>query len=114
MELAKPLGLFRKRQRDRGKQARDPYRPPSAVRHHVTVDLEAFGIVSGEDGIDAILLLTARIDVKAVPGPGACSAAGKGVAERERKRRRARLINCLNYNPQCFQLLCLGSLACDN
>lgn len=51
------------------------HRPAAPVRRHVAVDLEARGVVRGEDGINPILLLSARVDVKAVPGPGAWSGA---------------------------------------
>lgn len=51
------------------------HRPAAPVRCHVAVDLEARGVVRGEDGVNPILLLSARVDVKAVPGPGAWSGA---------------------------------------
>ena len=51
------------------------HRPAAPVGRHVAVDLESGGIVRGEDGVNPILLLSARIDVKAVSGPGACSVA---------------------------------------
>lgn len=51
------------------------HRPAAPVGRHVAIDLEAGRIVRGEDGVNPILLLSTRIDVKAVSGPGACSVA---------------------------------------
>lgn len=63
---------------------RPAHRPAAPVRRHVAVDLEARGVVRGEDGVNPILLLSARVDVKAVSGPGAWSGAhGDGVGKRE-------------------------------
>lgn len=52
------------------------HRPAAAIRAHVTVDLEASRVVGGEDGVNAIILLSTQEDVQAVSGPGACSAEG--------------------------------------
>lgn len=48
------------------------HRPAPAVCAHVAVHLEAGGVVRGEDGVHAVLLLPAEQDVQAVPRPRAC------------------------------------------
>lgn len=47
------------------------HRPASAVSTHVTVDLEAGWVVSGEDRVDTIILLSTQENIQAVPGPRA-------------------------------------------
>ena len=44
------------------------HRPAAAVCGHVAVDLEACRVVDGEHGVDAILSLTAGVQVTAVTG----------------------------------------------
>lgn len=53
------------------------YRPAPAVCAHVAVHLEAGGVVRGEDGVHAVLLLPAKQDVQAVPRPRACGRDGR-------------------------------------
>lgn len=57
---------------------RDPgtHRPAAAVRVHVAVDLEAGGVVRGEDRIHTVLVSSAQEDVQTVPGPRAWDRAG--------------------------------------
>lgn len=53
------------------------HRPAPAVCAHVAVHLEAGGVVRGEDGVHAVLLLPAEQDVQAVPRPRACGRDGR-------------------------------------
>lgn len=53
------------------------HRPAPAVCAHVAVHLEAGGVVRGEDGVHAVLLLPAEQDVQAVPRPRACGGDGR-------------------------------------
>lgn len=45
------------------------HRPAPAVSTHVAVDLEASWVVSGEDRVDTIILLSTQENIQTVPGP---------------------------------------------
>lgn len=48
------------------------HRPAASVRGHVAVHLEARGVMHRKHRVDAVLAVTAGVQVAAVPGPGAC------------------------------------------
>ena len=47
------------------------HRPASSISSHVTVDLEASGVVCGKDRVDAVLSLAVGVEIPAVTRPGA-------------------------------------------
>lgn len=54
-----------------GHTAPETHRPATTVSAHVTVDLEASGVVCGEDRVNAVLLLSTQEDVQTVTWPRA-------------------------------------------
>ena len=54
-----------------GHTAQETHCPATTVSAHVTVDLEAGGVVCGEDRVNAVLLLSTQEDVQTVAWPRA-------------------------------------------
>ena len=54
-----------------GRTLGETHCPAASICAHVAVDLEAGGVVCGEDGVNAVLLLSAQEDVQTVTWPRA-------------------------------------------